>query len=161
MWMSSRTLLSLCRERLARQVRVMMSPSLANKLGLTLWGPWRKGKGIEWECAVAMLQDNIHGRWEAMVMLGEVGCTTSWSPCMGEGRMTPANGIAVKEDLTQTERSNWDDTLVSVSDWREKNNTILQCSFWLHIIMLSFLDSKQDLDKEKKSKKPPPRSPVL
>lgn len=74
MRMSSRALLSLCKvQHGERQARVMMSPSPVNKLGLTLWGPWRKGNGIEWECAVAMLQDNIHGRWEAIVMVGEGG----------------------------------------------------------------------------------------
>lgn len=99
MWMSSRALLSLCRVQLGeRQTRAMMSPPLANKLGLTLWGPWRKGKGIEWECAVAMLQDNIHGRWEAMVMLGEGGGEASWNLRKGEGQMTPTTGIAVKEE---------------------------------------------------------------
>lgn len=73
-----------------RQARVMMSPSPANKLGLTLWGPWRKGKGMEWECAVAMLRDNIHRRWEAVVMLGEGGGQAPWNLCEGEGQRTPS-----------------------------------------------------------------------
>lgn len=128
----------LCRVELGeRQARAMMSPSLANKLGLTLWGPWRKGKGMEWECAVAVLQDNIHGRWEAMVMLGEAGGGASWNLCKGEGQMTPATGIAVKEDqdLIQTAASNWVDTPIFTSDPREKNNTFvgpcLVSSRWL------------------------------
>lgn len=73
-----------------RKARVMMSPSPANKLGLTLWGPWRKGKGMEWECAVAMLRDNIHRRWEAVVMLGEGGGQAPWNLCEGEGQRTPS-----------------------------------------------------------------------
>lgn len=77
MWMSSRAPLTACMQSGARTKRergsagAMMSPSPANKLGLTLWGPWRKGEGMEWECGVATLQNDIHGRWEAAVMLGE------------------------------------------------------------------------------------------
>lgn len=84
---------SKCREQLGeRQAGAMMSPSLANKLGLTLWGPWRKGKGIEWECAVATLQDYIHGRWVTVVSGG--GREASWNPSAGKMQMTPNDGLA-------------------------------------------------------------------
>lgn len=93
MWMRSGAPPSKCREQLGeRQAGAMMSPSLANKLGLTLWGPWRKGKGIEWECAVATLQDYIHGRWGTMVSGG--GCKASWNLCAGKMQMAPTTGRA-------------------------------------------------------------------
>lgn len=140
MWMSSRALLSLCRVWLGeRQGRVMMSPSLANKLRLTLWGPWRKGEEMEWEFAVAMLQDNIHGRWEAMVMLGEGSGKDSWNLCKGEGQMTPASVITVKkeENLIQTATLKWDNTPIFSSDPREKTITLRSLASYHHVIFSS------------------------
>ena len=104
-----------------RQARVMMSPSPANKLGLTLWGPWRKGKGMEWECAVAMLRDNIHRRWEAVVMLGEGGGQAPWNLCEGwraEDPEPPAS--PAKDQRFQTAMSAWHDTPGFFTDPRGK-----------------------------------------
>lgn len=125
MRMSSKALLSLCRAQLGgRQARAMMSPSPANKLWLTLWGPWRKGNGMEWECAVVMLQDDIHRRWEAMVMLGEGGGKAPWNLWEGEGQMTTAAGIAAeeKEILIQMETSNTHDSSIFISNPREQQS---------------------------------------
>lgn len=101
MRMSSRAPLSPCRPRLAeRQARAMMSPSLANKLWLTLWGPWRKGNGMEWECAAVMLRESIHGRWEAAAVLGEAGGDASRRKPFreGEGHTTAAVTAGEEEE---------------------------------------------------------------
>lgn len=134
-----------------RQARVMMSPSPANKLGLTLWGPWRKGKGMEWECAVAMLRDNIHRRWEAMVMLGEGGGQAPWNLCEGEGQTTPQPlATPAKDERIQTAMSAWHGAPVFFTDPRGKNNFSGPS---LHVIVMSFPDAKQSRDNENKSKK--------
>lgn len=101
MRMSRRAPLSPCRPRLAeRQARAMMSPSLANKLWLTLWGPWRKGNGMEWECAAVMLRESIHGRWEAAAVLGEAGGDASRREPFreGEGHTTAAATAGEEEE---------------------------------------------------------------
>lgn len=144
MRMSSRALLSLCRVQLReRQARAMMSPSLANKLWLTLWGPWRKGNGMEWECAVIMLQDSSHRRWEAMAMWGEGGGKASWNLCKGEGQMTSATGIAVEDEgvLIQMTTSNWHDSFIFISDPRGKQNNFAL----LHVKLLSFQNQNRRL----------------
>lgn len=54
---------------------------------------------------------------------GEGGRQASWNLCQGEGRVTPAVGIAVIEEEypTQTATSNWHDTPVFITDPGEKN----------------------------------------
>lgn len=148
MWMSSRALLSSCRPWYGdRQARAMMSTSLANKLWLTLWGPWRKGNGMEWECAVVMLQDSTHRRCEAMVMLAERGGESSWILCKGEGQMAAATGINVedKKVLIQMTTSNRHDFSIFVSDPREKPNNLAL----FHVEVLSFPSAKQKSDNKK------------
>lgn len=121
-----------------RQARAMMSPSLAHKLWLTLWG--LEGKEMEWNenapslcCGMAsgekMRGEMVMVRWGRLQRLLE-------NLRMGEGHAATATNGSSKErpDLYDSVNLRWRRPLLSITweenreKWREKKNESGLCS---------------------------------
>lgn len=150
MRMSSGALSSLCRVWLTeRQAGAMMSPSLANKLWLTLWEPGSKGNGTEWECTIVVPQESIHWRWEAVVMLGEWRWQIFMKPLQGWRADDHSHWhLCERWGSPYSNKSIWHNFFISYR-WLQEKSTITLPHVSFQALALSCPNTKQQ-EKTKK-----------